>query len=151
MIEDFTLPISYDWFLVGSRLLIAFLLLAFLWRVMIIVARESFSASPSRQQMALALIDDSGQVLRGFRLARRRPVMIGRDTSNDIVLTDRSVSGKHAVVRLIGADWVLADLDSRNGTFVNDQAVSPEIGISEGDIVQFGAVRLLLVNDESNF
>ena len=151
MSGDISLPISYDWFLLGSRLLIAFILIGFLWRVMITVARESTTATSARQQMALALLDESGRSIRDFRLSRRKPVMIGRDSSNDIVLADRSVSGHHAVVRLIGSEWVLSDLESRNGTFINGQQTVSETGMTEGDVVQFGAVRLMVVYDESRF
>ena len=146
---DITLPVSYEWFLLGSRLFIAFLLIGFLWRVMAIVSREASSSSARRLQTALALLNDSGESIRDFRLSRRKPVLIGRDSANDIVLTDRSVSGKHAVVRLIGDEWVLADLESRNGTYINGSPTTTEMGISEGDVVQFGAVRLLVINDES--
>jgi pSer/pThr/pTyr-binding forkhead associated (FHA) protein len=76
---------------------------------------------------------------------------IGREPSSDIVLTDRSVSGHHAVVRLVAGEWVIADLDSRNGTWINGQAIVSDTSISERDIVQFGAVRLRLLANESQF
>jgi len=41
MIADIALPIPYDWFLLGSRLVIAAILLVFLWRVMIVVGRDA--------------------------------------------------------------------------------------------------------------
>jgi pSer/pThr/pTyr-binding forkhead associated (FHA) protein len=75
---------------------------------------------------------------------------IGRDPSNDIVLADRSVSGNHAVIRYLGGEWVLADLDSRNGTYVNGAAIATETSISEHDVVQFGAVRLQMLTHESS-
>ena len=74
---------------------------------------------------------------------------IGRDASNDIVLTDRSVSGHHAVIRFMQGEWVLADLESRNGTYVNGATIAAETSISERDVVQFGAVRLQMVSNES--
>jgi pSer/pThr/pTyr-binding forkhead associated (FHA) protein len=149
VLADIALPVSYDWFLLGTRVLIALILLGFLWRVMIIVGRESLLTSPSVPQVSLALLDDSDQPVRGFRLSRRKPLTIGREASNDIVLTDRSVSGHHAVIRLMQGEWVLVDLDSRNGTYVNGSAIAAETSISENDIVQFGAVRLQMVPNES--
>jgi pSer/pThr/pTyr-binding forkhead associated (FHA) protein len=150
VIADIALPISYDWFLLGTRVVLAFILLGFLWRVMIVVGRDSLLLSPSSPQVSLALLDESDQPVRGFRLSRRKPLTIGRDASNDIVLTDRSVSGHHAVIRLMHGEWVLVDLDSRNGTYVNGSAVAAETSISEHDIVQFGAVRLQLISSESS-
>ena len=149
MIEDIALPISYDWFLLGTRALIALILLVFLWRVMIIVGRDALLIAPALAQASLALLDSADQPVRGFRLSRRKPLTIGRESSNDIVLTDRSVSGHHAVIRMVGGEWVIADLNSRNGTYVNGSAIATETSISEYDIVQFGAVRLRLVPDET--
>ena len=149
MIADIALPISYDWFLLGTRLLIAAILLVFLWRVMIVVGRDALTMGAAGSQVSLALLDEADHPVRGFRLSRRKPMTIGRDTSNDIVLTDRSVSGHHAVIRLMQGEWVLADLESRNGTYVNGAAIATETSISEQDVVQFGAVRLQLVSHES--
>jgi hypothetical protein len=149
VIEDIALPISYDWFLLGTRALIALILLGFLWRVMIIVGRDALLIAPALAQASLALLDSADQPVRGFRLSRRKPLTIGRESSNDIVLTDRSVSGHHAVIRMVGGEWVIADLNSRNGTYVNGSAIATETSISEYDIVQFGAVRLRLVPDET--
>lgn len=148
--SDITLPISYEWFLLLSRLLFAGLFVAFLWRVLATIGRESLSLAPA-SSAALELLDESGRVIGSFRLARRRPTTIGRDPTNDIVLTDRSVSGHHAVIQRHEAEWVLADLGSRNGTFVNGAPLAGEAGISAGDVVQFGAVRAQVALDESVF
>src|SRR5687768_16140227 len=47
-------------------------------------------------------------------------VNIGRDGDNDIVLDADSVSRRHAKIERRGGDAFLVDLDSTNGTFVND-------------------------------
>lgn len=49
---------------------------------------------------------------------------IGRSSACDIVLKDdKSVSGKHAVIRTVGKKSTIEDLDSTNGTFVENQRV----------------------------
>jgi len=149
-IGDITLPISYEWFLLLSRLLFAGLFVAFLWRVMATISRESLASVPTGNA-ALNLLDESGRVVGSFRLSRRRPSTIGRDPANDIVLTDRSVSGRHAIIHRIDSEWILSDLQSRNGTLVNDSLLVGEMGITTGDVVQFGAVRAQLAVDESTF
>jgi pSer/pThr/pTyr-binding forkhead associated (FHA) protein len=146
---DLSLPIPYDWFLLATRILLALILLGFLWRVIIVVARESLQSTFAAGQFALALLGEGDRPVQGFRLSRRRPMTIGRDASNDIVLTDRSVSAHHAVVRFLQGEWVLGDLNSRNGTWINGQAVVAETSISQSDVVQFGAVRLRLLVQES--
>jgi hypothetical protein len=150
VIADVALPVPYDWLLLGSRLMIAAILLAFLWRVMIVVARDTFATSATAP-LAVALLDEADRPVRAFRLSRRKPMTIGRDSSNDIVLTDRSVSGHHAVIRYIAGEWIIGDLDSRNGTFVNGSLIAREASIAEGDIVQFGGIRVRVVANESQF
>ena len=49
MIADIALPVSYDWFLLGTRLLIAAILLVFLWRVMIVVGRDALTMGIRRR------------------------------------------------------------------------------------------------------
>jgi hypothetical protein len=65
---------------------------------------------------------------------------VGRDASqSDIVVDDSTVSRQHARVRLEGGRFVLYDLASSNGTFVNDQQIQKQ-PLLDGDRVRFGSV-----------
>ena len=70
-------------------------------------------------------------VLQGNEAGQRRVVertmLLGRDPSNDLVLTDVGVSWHHARVEDRGDSWALVDLDSTNGTFVNRARVSEHV------------------------
>jgi len=56
---------------------------------------------------------------RGRRLTAARPdVVIGRDPTCDVVLSDAWVSGRHAHLRQQGSAWWIADLGSANGTWI---------------------------------
>jgi hypothetical protein len=72
---------------------------------------------------------------------------IGADDENDIVLGDNFVSGRHACLRWDGVNWLLKDLGSTNGTFVNGQRCSPhqERRVPIGATLQIGDVVLQLV------
>lgn len=60
---------------------------------------------------------------------------LGRRSDNDIVLPERSVSGHHCVFEHRGDDpWVVQDLGSRNGTFVNSQRIHRH-QLRDGDVV----------------
>jgi pSer/pThr/pTyr-binding forkhead associated (FHA) protein len=72
---------------------------------------------------------------------------IGRAESNSIRLTDRNVSRNHATLRKNGQGWILKDLQSYNGTYVNGVRVIGEQPINAGDIVQLGDYRLELADE----
>lgn len=72
---------------------------------------------------------------------------IGRDANNHLVLTDRTVSRKHAVINLTEGKYVLSDLKSLKGLLIN--GVKKEEGTLEhGDEVAIGAVRLRFYGEE---
>jgi hypothetical protein len=148
LIDDIALPVSYDWVLLGSRLLIALLLLLFFWRVLIVVRRESMMSGVSRSS-SLGLLGANSTVVRVFRLSRRRSNTIGRDGTSDIVLADGSVSSRHATIAYQDGTWIIHDVGSRNGTFLNGSPVLAPIEMREGDHLQFGAVRMVLLADET--
>jgi predicted component of type VI protein secretion system len=60
---------------------------------------------------------------------------LGRDVSNDIVLSDPEVSRQHARITRTPGGYVLEDLGSTNGTFVNgERLVAPRV-LSAGDLI----------------
>ncbi|MFZ2492639.1 MAG: FHA domain-containing serine/threonine-protein kinase [Thermoanaerobaculia bacterium] len=64
--------------------------------------------------------------------------VVGRDRACSIVLTHPAVSRRHARITLTGADAVIEDLKSANGTYVNNARVE-RVALKVGDIVRFGA------------
>jgi uncharacterized RDD family membrane protein YckC len=78
-----------------------------------------------------------------------RVVSIGRDPSNDLVLSDAMVSRRHAILERRGDDYVLRDNSSSNGTLVNGDRVSNERVLSDGDLIAIGSARLLFHAEDS--
>lgn len=69
-------------------------------------------------------------------------VTIGRDSINDIVVDDDpKVSRAHAELRQKDCQWVLVDLGSRNGTFVNDRRIFRH-PLRDGDRIGVGTSSL---------
>jgi len=64
-------------------------------------------------------------------------VTLGADGDCDIVIPSDQVSERHASLRFQDAGFVLTDLDSSNGTFVNGDEVQQE-SLKDGDRVRFG-------------
>src|SRR5689334_1299087 len=69
-------------------------------------------------------------------------VTIGRSTGNTVVLDDREVSKMHAEIVTEPEGFVVHDLGSSNGTFVNGKKVERH-KLSAGDIVEMGGSRYL--------
>jgi pSer/pThr/pTyr-binding forkhead associated (FHA) protein len=70
------------------------------------------------------------------------PVTIGRLPDNMVVIDNPAVSGRHARVYREGNHYVLEDLKSTNGTFVNDKPVARHT-LLEGDVVSVGKHTLV--------
>jgi ABC transport system ATP-binding/permease protein len=78
----------------------------------------------------------------GTEIARIKHVLIGRLSTCDLVLDDPEVSRRHALVRQVNERYLLEDLDSSNGTYVNDQLIK-QTELQEGDLIQISKYLLL--------
>lgn len=72
-----------------------------------------------------------------IHLNAKNPLTIGREKYNDLVLTNLLVSRQHAVIVWNDGSFHLKDLNSQNGTMLNDKPVSDEV-IAPGDIIKIG-------------
>jgi len=69
---------------------------------------------------------------------------IGRVEDNTFQIAETSVSSHHCEVLLRGSDVVIKDLNSTNGTFINDQPVTTESILKPGQTLRLGTVELKL-------
>ena len=93
-----------------------------------------------RQASRARLIDTAAN--RAIDLASAR-VTLGRESRNDITIPDINVSRSHAEISLSpqGA-WVITDLGSTNGTYVNGRAVASQ-PLNEGDHIAMGSTNFV--------
>lgn len=106
------------------------------------VAPSSQPARASGAVLANFLVRSGS--LKGQRLIVRTPIAnIGRADYNDLVLPDESVSTSHAKLQRREGVWVLVDLDSTNGTFVDEDRVQGETPLAPGATVRFGDITLV--------
>ncbi len=74
--------------------------------------------------------------------------MVGRSRRNQVSIDDQSVSSTHAKVELADGAWTLYDLESRNGTRIND--AETKVGkLKPGDSVRFGKINVTFEVDEA--
>lgn len=79
--------------------------------------------------------------LKGQRLLVKTPVVnIGRADYNDLVFPDESVSTTHAKLQRREGVWVMVDLDSTNGTFIDGDQIKGEAPLAPGASVRFGEI-----------
>lgn len=89
--------------------------------------------------------------LRSIRIdGPRSRITIGRANSSHVVLSDPLVSRAHAVVERIGEQWLIRDLGSRNGTYVNGMRVGRATSLRAGDVVQVAETRLQVLSGTSD-
>jgi pSer/pThr/pTyr-binding forkhead associated (FHA) protein len=93
--------------------------------------------------MARLILMFNKQVVKEYPLDREG-VTIGRNEDNTIMVDNLAVSGYHARIDLAGKDHILTDLQSTNGTFVNDKKVISH-KLSHGDNVIIGKHVILFV------
>lgn len=86
-------------------------------------------------------------VIGRFPVLKGKSLTIGRRKDNDIVIDNLAVSGHHAKVDAVGDAFVLVDLQSKNGSFVNEQIVNSH-WLKEGDVISIGKHQLLFATGE---
>lgn len=92
--------------------------------------------------MPILQLQFKDKILNKYRLESGKKLTIGRRDSNDIVIENVSVSGKHAKVDSIRNGFRLMDLNSTNGTFINDKMITTHV-LEHGDIISIGKHRLV--------
>jgi hypothetical protein len=78
----------------------------------------------------------------------RTMVSIGRTGENDLVLPEQPVSRRHAAIQRVPEGWLLTDLGSTNGTYVDGRRIAEPHLLGPGERVTIGdSVFLILEND----
>jgi DNA-binding winged helix-turn-helix (wHTH) protein len=87
--------------------------------------------------------------LKGQRWTLNKPLLVGRETTCEIVVADRMVSRFHARITPTPEGMLLEDLDSKNGTHRNGDPVYGQVILQDGDTVQIALAQqfLFLMSD----
>ena len=78
-------------------------------------------------------------------------IRIGRAVENDIVITSKRVSREHASVRREGSRVLLQDLNSANGTYLNEERVLAAVDLQDGDKIAVGDVIFTYHDPDTTF
>lgn len=100
---------------------------------------RSLTTEPCFYEMNL---DISSKELRPFTFSIKSPqVRIGRHTENDLILTDSSISRKHAILIVSNDAILVRDLGSMNGISINGQLQTQGL-LRNNDLLRIGEVNL---------
>lgn len=107
-------------------------------------ARTAPAAAPLPKQ---AVLEVDGQ-----RYALHHPsVVLGRSASTDIPIEDPGVSRQHFRVEQRQGRYVVVDLGSTNGTYVDGRKVAGEVAVGDGSVISLGKTKVVfrLINQKS--
>ncbi len=106
------------------------------------------SVQPARQEdtMTVALVTFSKSGSRKEFTIRNGETVIGRKTDADLRIPLNEISRSHCELSVTDDGVILRDLDSRNGTFLNDEEIS-EAPIKAGDRIRLGPVVFVVQID----
>jgi hypothetical protein len=134
------------------RILLALCLYGFLaWAVSIIWRdlrhQSQLLSSPAIPNMALAVLDEQDEKRAAFNAPE---ILIGRSQNTDFPVSDDTVSARHARLSYHHNQWWVEDLNSTNGTFLNDEPIRVPTVVVTGDELRCGQVNLLISIAEKN-
>lgn len=141
--------ITIEFMILALRIAVVFLLYLFLYQVVRVITRELRTAgtetTPASQYGYLTVINPGQSGLQpGKKFPLNQVNSIGRAMTNDIPLNDNFLSGEHAVLEWDGNSWIVEDLGSTNGSWLNGRELDQPMPLTYGDVIQVGHVELKL-------
>ncbi len=134
------------------RILSAGLLYAFLtgaviiiWRDWRAVARQmERKGETATRSLGRLIVVRAGktQLIQGEAIPLNVITRLGRAPANTVAIQDAFASSEHALLALRNGRWWLQDLNSRNGTLLNEEKLTASAIVSTGDVIGIGEVRL---------
>ncbi len=100
------------------------------------------SKRPPADRGAYLVLRSAGRWSDVFRLSPPAEAVIGRASSNQIVIRSHQASRQHARIWWDSGAWRIEDLGSRNGTFLNAQRVESAPALDDGDVIEVGGFAI---------
>jgi hypothetical protein len=144
--------LTFEWVMLLLRIAFIALIYLFLYQIARVSLRELVTIGRAvgveeRQAAArpltasLTVIDPAASSLEpGEHIPLSTYSTLGRATGNAVIIDDGYTSSSHAEIVREGDGWLVRDLGSTNGTFVNGRQVHGQTRIQPGDEIAFGNV-----------
>lgn len=129
------------------RLILALVLYAFLSWALLTLWRDlqkQTAALTNRRAPGISLTVHEGEEDPILRQFTQPEITLGRDPTCDIIISDDTVSARHARLTYHHAQWWLEDLGSTNGTRLNKQPVTTPTVLAIDDTIACGSTTLVV-------
>lgn len=131
-------------FLLVLRIFLAIVLFLFIFLAFRVVwlslERENNTGRRIRNTaLRLEIANAESPMLKTFET---QEVLIGRDQNADFVVSDNTISSKHALFTFKQNHWWIEDLNSTNGTFLNSIPTEEPMIVTDGDEVRCGKILI---------
>lgn len=112
---------------------------------------EQTQAMPIQTDSIISFPENALFILKdGTRFPLEKPeIAIGRGPENDLVINHPTVSRTHAILRAKENTYLIFDLDSRGGTFLNQRRIKQGV-LSSGDVVRLADYQLVYLCDNAS-
>jgi hypothetical protein len=99
--------------------------------------------------MGKLVISMDGVVIKEVQITKDKTTL-GRRPYNDVVIDNLAVSGEHAALQMAGADVIIEDLNSTNGTYINGKAVKKQL-LAHNDTIEIGKYKIKYLNQGGDY
>ncbi len=100
------------------------------------------SQSDAHDSGAYLVLRSAGRWSDVFRLSPPGEAILGRASSNQIVIRSEQASRQHARISWTSKGWAIEDLGSRNGTFLNGQKLTDTAVLEDADVIEVGGFAI---------
>lgn len=126
------------------RIFLAVILYGFIILVMVTIWRSLKSeidkqAVKAVPRLTLRILDNENNIEKTFE---QTSVTLGRDPTADLQINDSTISGKHAQFFFRQNQWWIQDLDSTNGSYLNQIQIEESMAVTDGDALRCGRVNV---------
>ena len=129
------------WLLAAKFTFLAFLYVFVFWALTVVLSDNAFAdRMPGAGQTSKIRIVDSPSGPASYAIGDS--AFIGRAPDSDVRLDDGAASAKHARVGRQGRHWMIEDLGSSNGTFVDGQRLVGKRRLRPGDRIKIGRTEM---------
>ena len=91
---------------------------------------------------------DSDEKWVEYNLHAKARITIGRSTDNEIALNHQTISRQHAIIKYKDDKFVIEDLKSTNGTFVNSERISSTYTLKDNDVIFIGNTKMVFQKEK---